>query len=282
MNYDSYLESRRSEIIKDLKEIEVFLATAPEGVLEIFRRGNKIYYYQFTKKKDGPGYNKKYLKKKSNRKLIKKLALKRLYINTKRNLLNELESIDLYLNCRKKITKAADDFIGDNKELRSIMLSKNTELSDFVAEWLNEPFTPNPYKREKLIVATNDGTYVRSKSEAMIYNRLKESGLEVIYEKELKIYGKSIYPDFTILNPKTNKIYIYEHFGMLDDLKYFDKFESKIHLYIRNGYVVDNNFFMTKETQSMPFDIREVDNIINRIKNDIEIDSESVAQRSGA
>jgi len=281
MNYDSFLENRRDEIIKELQEIDSFLAKAPDGCLQYIKKGTKLYYYQFIKKKDGTGYDKKYLKK-SNMKLIKKLAKKRFLINYRKDLLNELEAIDLYLNCRKRANMSAYEHLGDNKELRNLIFSTGTELSDFVAEWLNEPFTPNPYKREKLIVATNDGTYVRSKSEAMIYNRLKESGLEVIYEKELKIYGKSIYPDFTILNPKTNKIYIYEHFGMLDDLKYFDKFESKIHLYIRNGYVIDNNFFMTKETQSMPFDIREVDNIINRIKNDIEIDSESVAQRSGA
>lgn len=262
MNYDSYLLERRTEIQKKLKEINTFLAKAPEGNLHICKNKGKSYYYVYIPSPGDSKIFRKYIRKKDIKKL-KLFGKKRCYLEWKKKLENELEAIDAYFSIRQKYINTDDINTTVN-----LVFSNEDHFSDFVQDWLNEPFVPNPNHREYLKVPTNDGIYVRSKSEAMIYNRLKEAGLAVIYEKPLALGNITIYPDFTIMNPKTNKIYILEHFGKMDDFYYVKKFCFKIDLYNSNNYVNGNNFFMTMETGSIPFDIRSLDPIINFIETD--------------
>lgn len=264
MSYDFYLVKRRKTICAELEEINKRLEKAPKGRLTITRRGNQRYYYVVLC--DGDNTKKKYINK-SNVKLIKALGQKRCDIYEKNELLNELQSIDAYFDVRKKAPKPLEKKLEENEGLKQVVFDKNSTFSDSVKEWLNEPFIPNPKKREHLVVPTNTDIKVRSKSEAMIYNKLLESGLPFVYEKAVKIGGETRYPDFTILDPNTGRVYYYEHFGMLDKPGYIKDFTYKMNLYASNGILLNHNLIVTYETRNIPFDVKQVDEIIEKIKN---------------
>ncbi len=269
MSYDNYLMKRRDTICAELEEIDKRLEKAPKGRLAITKRGNQRYYYVLFS--DGDKTIKKYINK-SNVKLIKALGQKRCDIYKKKELVNELQSIDAYFDVRKKAPKSLEEKLEENEGLKEVFFDKNNTFSDYVKEWLNEPFEPNPKNPEHLVVPTNTDVKVRSKSEAMIYNKLLESGLPFVYEKAVKIGGVTRYPDFTIFDPNTGRVYYYEHFGMLDSPKYIRDFNYKMNLYSNNGILLNHNLIMTYETENVPFDIKQVDEIIEKIKNNEYID----------
>lgn len=270
MIYDDYLIARKKEILEKLSVIDRELLKAPKGYLIISVYRGKPHYYMKIENNSTNKVQKKYLSKKKDYKLIKALAQKRHNLFIKERLQNELKAINAYLSIRDKWISSIDNTYNESEYIRNLLCVDDNNYSDYVTDWLNKPYEKNPYHPEKLKIPTNSSVLVRSKSEALIFNRLLESGLPFIYEKPINIGGQVIYPDFTILNPSTGKIYIYEHFGMLDDEEYFDKFIRKLAMYKNNEYIVGNNFFMTYETDNIPFDVREVNRIIDVIKNDIE------------
>ena len=89
-------------------------------------------------------------------------------------------------------------------------------------------------------------------SEVMIADELYRRGIPYRYECAIELEGETIYPDFTILDPKTGKIYLWKHFGLMDSPKYISKFQYKMGLYPRNGYVPQINLICTFETEANP------------------------------
>ena len=79
------------------------------------------------------------------------------------------------------------------------------------------PYEKNPKYPEHLIHKTVSGIYVRSKSESMIALQLYTEKIPFRYECALQLGETTLYPDFTILHPKTGEIFYWEHFGMMDE-----------------------------------------------------------------
>ena len=103
-----------------------------------------------------------------------------------------------------------------------------------------------PYHPEELTVPTYDGTKVRSKSEALIYNFLIRLGITFVYELPLETKVKTFYPDFTILSEiDYRSIYRIEHQGMMNDAGYSERFKNRVCDYLRAGYVQGINIFYT-------------------------------------
>lgn len=74
-------------------------------------------------------------------------------------------------------------------------------------------------------------------------------------------FGK-VYPDFTILNMKTRKEVIWEHFGMMDDLIYVEKALKKITMYEQQGIFLGEDLILTYESQNMPLNSKMVRRVI--------------------
>jgi exodeoxyribonuclease V alpha subunit len=75
---------------------------------------------------------------------------------------------------------------------------------------------------------------LRSKSELMIYQRLIDKKIPVLYEKALTIKEVEKLPDFTIENEETGNNYYWEHCGMLHDAEYKRRWEEKYNWYREN------------------------------------------------
>ena len=131
-----------------------------------------------------------------------------------------------------------------------------------VEQWKKEPFSTNPSYPENLKFKTNAGTLVRSKSELLIAMTLEKYGVPYRYECLLETPSGPCFPDFTIMHPRTHKIFLWEHFGLMDNSSYAANAGTKVCTYLQMGYVPGDTFLMTYETSNRPLDLQEVENLI--------------------
>ena len=126
-----------------------------------------------------------------------------------------------------------------------------------------------PFRPEELIVTTRDGTRVRSRGEALIYNYLLDIGITFVYELPLRINydGKRslLLPDFTILSEVDFETVIYiEHQGMMNTPKYRNKFNDAVFKYWLNNYIPERDVFFTFDLPNGGFDDAPVKDIVRR------------------
>ena len=91
---------------------------------------------------------------------------------------------------------------------------------------------------------TSLGIYVRSKSEALILEMLKQYGAECHYE-HVRYYGAvKIVPDFTFEDAHGRPFY-WEHMGMMDDPMYAARNKQKINDYFDAGLILGKDVILT-------------------------------------
>lgn len=137
--------------------------------------------------------------------------------------------------------------------------------------------TFDPFRPDELIHTTRDGTMVRSKGEALIYNYLSELGVPFVYELPLRIRlgnkNSMLLPDFTILSEIDYETVIYiEHQGMMDDPKYRNGFNEKVFRYWSNNYIPERDVFFTFDLPNGGTDDSSVKSIIRRFVRPVATD----------
>jgi len=101
--------------------------------------------------------------------------------------------------------------------------------------------------QNELIYLTDSGIRVRSKSERMIADALDKNKIPYRYEAELILGGYRKYPDFVIYRPSDGKVFLWEHFGLMDNEGYQKNTTEKIALYARHGFFPNDNLICTYE-----------------------------------
>ena len=82
---------------------------------------------------------------------------------------------------------------------------------------------------------------------------LEQNGVSYRYEYPITLNGLgTVRPDFLCLNARTGKEYVWEHFGMMDNVAYANKNINKIQTYEQNGFLAGKNMIMTFEASSTP------------------------------
>lgn len=130
------------------------------------------------------------------------------------------------------------------------------------AEWEMMPFVQSQEHPENKLYRTPHGDLVRSKSEMMISLLLCQHHIPFHYEEELVLNGVTIYPDFTIRHPITERIVYWEHLGMIENNSYYQMASRKIQTYIDNGICPGDNLILTCEDSLHPFDVEKVNQMI--------------------
>lgn len=104
---------------------------------------------------------------------------------------------------------------------------------------------------ENLKTTTCDGTKVRSRIEAMLYDMFVSMGFSAIYEFPIWIDGVCYRPDFTLLHLLLRRIYLWEHLGMWyhesEKRNYRRNFLHKAEEYEKLGFYLGNNLFNSYE-----------------------------------
>lgn len=133
--------------------------------------------------------------------------------------------------------------------------------------WQAEPYVPSDDHPENLKYQTLRGELVRSKSEANLANTWAKRGYYYKYEKGVFLEGYGVsYPDFTVFDPKTGKIFYFEHFGMVDNPDYVMSNLQKLIYYAENGIKLNVNLFCTFETLKNPLTQNRIDRTIDEIE----------------
>ena len=104
--------------------------------------------------------------------------------------------------------------------------------------------------------------YVRSKSEAMILMLLEQRHIPYRYESKLHLGNRDIYPDFTLIHPQTGKMLYWEHFGMMDDAKYYRDACAKLEFYLSNQIYPLDQLIVTFETKENPLTTEKIEKTI--------------------
>lgn len=225
------------------------MSNLPEGNLQFYKKGNSYLWYVINaneKKK------RQYLSK-SEIELAKKLAY-RGYIKAKIQTNSEnLSAINSYINkCCKK--DRVNQYLNRNIEVTRLLENRLHQNDEQINDWLQEKYIGTTRNPESLRYKSEAGFMVRSKSEQIIVKHLIDHGIPFKYEDRLFYNGYNIYPDFTVMNPRTHEIYIWEHFGMMDNEDYRNKSLKKINDYSRLGYNLGEKLIITFETFSSGID----------------------------
>ncbi|QMU31364.1 AAA family ATPase [Adhaeribacter radiodurans] len=111
-----------------------------------------------------------------------------------------------------------------------------------------------------------EGLLVRSKSEVIIANMLLEKGIKFEYEREFKgKNGQKRIPDFSFIDAAGDLV-ILEHLGMMAVPSYREDWEKKLKFYQENGFALNENLFITSESENGGIDSIAIERIIAQIE----------------
>ena len=135
--------------------------------------------------------------------------------------------------------------------------------------WASQDYERNDAPFSKAATYAKDGTHVRSKGECIYYNILQEYLLPFVYDCYKEFTGergetRRFCPDF-LIRCLSGRLIIIEHLGRLDDLSYAIDFGKKCHWYIRNGFILGKNFFVTSDDVHGGTDSRAILEVVEKV-----------------
>lgn len=240
----------KKAITKAEKEVNQF----PEGRLRINTSEHRIRYYHMLQRGDNEG---NYIPKKQIM-LAGQLAQKDYnskFLEAAKLELSRLEQLIVQL------TKENADIAYDNlsPERKSLITPYIQTDAQYAMAWQAKSYKANTFMAENKIYDTRRGEKVRSKSEAILADMFLELGIPYHYERPLNLRsGKTVYPDFTLLNRRTRKEVYFEHFGLLDDGAYLNGALQKLDGYRDSGIFPGKNLIFSYETEEYPLDIKGI------------------------
>ncbi len=126
----------------------------------------------------------------------------------------------------------------------------------FIGEWREANRGGQNGHPENGMYLTEQGEYVRSKTEKILADLFLKYNIPYAYEPQLQLHnGKVVYPDFVLLNVRTRKTIYWEHFGLITDGEYAARAMQKICIYEENGLILGENFLCSMESAVMPFNV---------------------------
>ena len=255
------LEQNRKEFAAILAELEREIAKAPEGRLSIKRRGKYVHYYKLKKGDDHHGT---YLKK-EEADLAVALAQKSYDLQIVKLLRQEMKMMESF-DQKSLFEKMDAVYTGMSRERRKLVVPIRLPDREFAAAWEAEEYEKGSFTAEDdTDFFTDRGERVRSKSEILIANYLYKLNVPYRYECKLVLSnGKPVWPDFTILNVRERKVYLWEHLGMMDRYDYREKTMRKMNDYIGDGIFPGEKLILTTETSQTPLKTWVIETMIKK------------------
>ena len=256
---DEIIKIRADELARLIAVIEKQLTKLPTG--RITTGGSKDFA-RFYYSDETMNIKRKYLKKGDI--LIEKLAQRKYLEYLLKCSKNEYGRLKEVLNGKEPYPEDAIESIPESLREFVVPICKNDE--EYARDWKKETFpTLMKYSEEKKY-ETDNGEFVRSKSEWIVANLLYKNGIPYKYEKKLVLPdGDFLFPDFTVLNLQTRQEVYIELFGMMGEAKYCSDAIKKINKYAANGIVVGDRLLPIFESQEVPLEIRAVRMTIDRL-----------------
>ena len=125
---------------------------------------------------------------------------------------------------------------------------------------------------KNLIYRTERGDLVRSKSEWIIADKLHFANIDYQYEQPKMLDGVERFPDFTIVDDDSGKIWYWEHNGIIGNEDYRKRWERKLAAYRREGILPlaegggkNGTLLITEEKEGIGLDASEIKKNIDAI-----------------
>lgn len=129
--------------------------------------------------------------------------------------------------------------------------------------WKNEPYEGLAFKSQEAYFQTNQGEFVRSKSEKILADRFFALGIPYKYECPLHTRNRTtLYPDFTFYDYRNDRELYWEHFGMMGDPAYARKAYEKLDEYGQRGIFLGCGLIATFEMSNKPLNLKYVNQVI--------------------
>lgn len=171
---------------------------------------------------------------------------------------DELKAINKYPDIR---VESIFENIHEAKKKYITPIINNETL--YINNWLSAPsISKLSFPDDLPIIKTASNLQVRSKSELIIADTLDFYDIPYKYEFAHVIKGKTLFPDFTILDIYNHREIIWEHLGLMDDYQYLCRSLSKLELYEEDGFFIGDNLILTWETNKIPFTSKKAANTI--------------------
>lgn len=243
-----------------IKTLERLLQHAPEGSVNIATTKGYPRYYRYLNGR------KSYLGNRDSE-LVKQLIRKSYYSDMLKEAKQEAKILRRFLK-----QYAPDGHVRIYERLHPLRQKAVDPLvlpdDAFAWKWLEEHremarSQPNPFPRVHEFVTLN-GENVRSKTEKIIADLLYHLDIPYVYGCPLQLSDGKVYPDFTILNKRTRKVYYLEHFGMMDKPEYAAAAIQKIKRYEKSCYYIGEDLLATWELSDAPLGTKELERMIRK------------------
>lgn len=243
---------------------EKALKKAPAGRLRLSRRKNQIQWFHVTKGTTAHG---KYIPVHEIGR-AKALAQKEYDLKALPELRRWLSLIDSFL-ARFRLQYLENLYACAHEGRQKLVTPVYVSDEVYIAQWLACAYVGKKIEDDVPEIRTLRGERVRSKSEAMIADTLYRLKIPYKYECPLAIRHKkgtshntmTVYPDFTCLNVRLRQEFVWEHFGMMDDVDYSSQVVWKVSCFEGNGYFLGKNLIVSMESSEIPLDATRIEKI---------------------
>lgn len=262
------IHKRLTELEQAYKTKQLEVKQNPSGLIRIVKNHGQLQFYKRKSKSDLQGT---YMPRSQNQ-----LAYKLIQSDYDKKALIAIEEEITFLKSflARYQTKTTDYIFETLPYTRQLIVTPLT-LSDsqYAKNWLSLSYTRKEIPPDIPKLFTDNKEQVRSKAEVLIANALNAAGVPYRYEFPIKLNLNAglpsstpdictFHPDFYCLNLKTRKEYIWEHFGMMEDVDYSIRAVEKLLLYQQNGYFPGKNLIITMETPKTKTSSIELNQII--------------------
>lgn len=251
--YDN-LVKEAEDILHEIRRIDKQLETLPKGDLSCTKNGKyvKWYYTNENVRRYIPKQEEKFAKLLAKRKYL--TALKKDLEKERRILLKLIDFKPNSFRTHLEILESA----GYAELLKDEVKPHNKQYE----EWMEEHYETNTYRQEGQLHDVGEGLLVRSKAEAMIVAALRKYNIPFRYECICYLGKEKVFPDFTIIHPKSGKLYYWEHLGKMSDCTYYSDQYKKLKKYNDAGIVMGINLIITTETKDIPLNYATIEHRI--------------------
>lgn len=191
-----------------------------------------------------------------------KLLAKRKYLTQLKNDLEKERRILLTLIDIKPDSEGNHLGMLESAEYAELLQGEVKPENEYYESWMKEKYETNPFHPEGLLHDVGEGLVVRSKAEAMIVAVLRKYKIPFRYECVCYLGKEKVYPDFTIIHPKSGKKYYWEHLGKMSDPGYYSDQYKKLKKYNDAGIIMGINLIITTETGEMPLSYTTIESRI--------------------
>ncbi|MCQ2108947.1 MAG: hypothetical protein MJZ05_09325 [Fibrobacter sp.] len=268
----SSLQAKAEELLAAIETKIRNLKNAPEGRLRIAQRESGAYYYHVTDTSPEWG---DYLPQ-TESKTIARLAQKEYDQTVLTEMQRELKAVDRFLKsfCPKRLHDIFEKLLPARRKFVQPLRLPDEEYAE---QWLTVKYSGKGMAADAPLLETSRGERVRSKSEVIIADTLDRLKIPYRYEfpHQLKVRRNSrgrdssrrtitFHPDFTCLNIRTRREFIWEHFGRMDDPEYIAETLGKFETYTANGIFPGESLIFTMETQECPLNPATVEALASK------------------